>query len=304
MSKNYDDMLNVQADSLKDRKTLFAEESRENRNKCYEMAERMTLAVAENADVFQQYLDLQSRFDRYTPNNVLLVMAQNPDAQKLGDYGYWREQGVFVKRKEANNPILIMEPGKEYEREDGSIGTYYNAKKLYDISQTTFRERIAVAESIDDRLLVRALVNNPPANIVSMEEDKMPADTDAVFIPEESKIYVRKGMDAHEIFKNMVPELVHANLAYGDKYYDRGENEFYASCASYMLCKKYGIEVSDFDFSDVSERFDGMETKDIRAELSKAREEMNNISSRMAKVLDANREENVKQHTPSERGGR
>ena len=49
---SYDDMLNVQADSLKDSKTLFAEESRENRNKCYEMAERTTLAVAENADVF------------------------------------------------------------------------------------------------------------------------------------------------------------------------------------------------------------------------------------------------------------
>ena len=57
---NYDDMLNVQADSLKDSKTLFAEESRENRNRCYEMAERTTLAVAENADVFQQYLNLQS----------------------------------------------------------------------------------------------------------------------------------------------------------------------------------------------------------------------------------------------------
>lgn len=301
---NYDDMLNVQADSLKDSKTLFAEESRENRNRCYEMAERTTLAIAENVDVFQQYLNLQSRFDRYTPNNVILILAQNPDAQKLGDYGYWREQGVFVKRKESNHPILIMEPGKEYEREDGSIGTYYNAKKLYDISQTTFRERISPAENIDDRLLVRALVNNPPANIVSTEPENMPENKGAVFVPEESKIYVKKGMDAHEIFKCVIPELVHANLAYGDKHYDRTVNEFYATCVTYMLCEKYGVDVGTVDFKEAPEQFGGMETKEIRGELSVMRDEMNAISSRMAKVLDTNRENGGKQHNSMERGSR
>lgn len=300
---SYDDMLNVQADSLKDSKTLFAEESRENRNKCYEMAERITLAVAENADVFQHYLDLQSRFDRYAPNNVILILAQNPDAQKLGDYGYWREQGVFVKRKESNHPVLIMEPGKEYEREDGSIGTYYNAKKLYDISQTTFRDRIISTETIDDRLLVRALVNNPPANIVSTESENMLEDRGAVFVPEESKIYVKKGMDAHEIFKSVIPELVHANLAYGDKNYDRSTNEFYAICVTYMLCEKYGVDMGTVDFKEAPERFKGMETKEVRRELSVIRDEMNSISARMVKVLDASRENGSKQHT-MERGSR
>ena len=301
---NYDDMLNVQADSLKDSKTLFAEESRENRNRCYEMAERTTLAVAENADVFQQYLNLQSRFDRYTPNNVILILAQNPDAQKLGDYGYWREQEVFVRRKESNHPILIMEPGKEYEREDGSIGTYYNAKKLYDISQTPFRERITQAEAMDDRLLVRALVNNPPANIVSTEPENMPENKGAVFVPEESKIYVKKGMDAHEIFKSVIPELVHANLAYGDKHYDRSTNEFYATCVTYMLCEKYGVDMESVDFNEVPKRFGGMETKEIRGELSIMRDEMNAISSRMEKVLDASRENGGQQHNSMERGSR
>ena len=299
---SYDDMLNVQADSLKDSKTLFAEESRENRNRCYEMAERTTLAVAENADVFQHYLDLQSRFDRYAPNNVILILAQNPDAQKLGDYGYWREQGVFVKRKESNHPILIMEPGKEYEREDGSIGTYYNAKKIYDISQTTFRGRMIPTETIDDRLLVRALVNNPPANIVSTEPENMPENGGAVFVPEESKIYVKKGMDVHEIFKNVIPELVHANLAYGDKHYDRSANEFYATCVTYMLCEKYGIDMGDVDFKEAPERFEGMETKEVRRELSVIRDEMNAISTRMVKVLDTNRESS-KQYS-MERGSR
>lgn len=301
---NYDDMLNVQADPLKDKRTSFAEESRENRNRCYEMAERTTLAVAEHADVFQQYLNLQSRFDRYTPNNVLLLLAQNPDAQKLGDYGYWREQGVFVKRKESNHPILIMEPGKEYEREDGSIGTYYNAKKLYDISQTTYSERSIPIESIDERLLIRALVNNPPANIVSTEPEQMPENKGAVFVPEQNKIYVKKGMDAHGIFKSLVPELIHANIAYGDKLYNRGDHEFRAKCVTYMLCKKFGVDVSEIDFNDAPDKFSGMETKEIRAELSVIRDEMNVISAKMAKVLNVNRENSGIQKNSSERGNR
>ena len=110
------------------------------------MSEQMTAAVATDGQSFQQYLDVQSRFDRYTANNALLIMAQKPEAQKIGDYGYWRDQGAYVKRQERNSPILIMEPGKEYEREDGSTGTYYNAKKVYYISQTTAGGKIQQAQ--------------------------------------------------------------------------------------------------------------------------------------------------------------
>ena len=131
--------------------------------------EQMTEEVATNAETFRQYLDTQSRFDRYTANNVLLIMAQRPDAQRLGDYGYWRDQGAFVRRSERRNPVLIMEPGKEYERDDGSIGQYYNAKKVYDITQTNMRVQEEPEQKIEDRTLIRALVNNPPVAIESTD---------------------------------------------------------------------------------------------------------------------------------------
>ena len=158
--QDFDSMLNVSAMPQDERTAAFVAESRENRARCYEMSEQMTEAVASDGTVFQQYLDTQSRFERYTANNVLLVMAQKPDAQKLGDYGCWREQGAFVRRNERRNPILIMEPGKEYERDDGSIGQYYNAKKVYDITQTNLRVQEEPERQIEDRTLIRALVNN------------------------------------------------------------------------------------------------------------------------------------------------
>lgn len=298
MDNNFslDSLLNVSAVPQDDRVAAFIAESKNNRSRCYEMSEQMTAAVATDGQTFQQYLDVQSRFDRYTANNALLIMAQNPDAQKIGDYGYWRDQGAYVKRQERGNPILIMEPGKEYERDDGTVGTYYNAKKVYDISQTNARDKIQQAQpEITDTQLVRAVVNNPPVAIVAAEPDQMPEDKGALFEPEESCIYVRKGMSAQEIFRSVTPELALAGFADGDKNYDRNEDAFHAYCASYLLCKKYGVETQGFDFTHAPEFFEGMEPQEVRGELAKARDAANNISSRMAKVLEQNRSQSQRQ---------
>ena len=294
-NKNFDSMLNVSAVPQDDRVAAFIAESRNNRNRCYELSEQATAAVATDSMAFREYLDVQSRFDRYTANNALLIMAQNPEAQKLGDYGYWREQGAYVKRAERQNPVLIMEPGKEYEREDGSMGTYYNAKKLYDISQTTKKDKVQPQPEVDEKQLIRALVSNPPVNIVAADPDQMPEDKGAIFEPEENCIYVRKGMDAAGIFKSLTPELALAGFADGNKEYERDEDAFHAYCASYILCKKYGIDTQHYDFSHVPEFFEGMEPQEVRGELSKTRDAANAISSRMAKTLDKSRNHNSRQ---------
>ncbi|MGC4019969.1 MAG: hypothetical protein QM793_12585 [Muricomes sp.] len=289
MENNFDTMLNVSAVPQDDRTAAFIAESKNNRSRCYELSEQITEAVATDSQAFEQYLNVQSRFDRYTANNALLIMAQNPEAKKLGDYGYWRDQEVYIKRTERQNPVLIMEPGKEYEREDGSIGTYYNAKKLYDISQTTMSEKQEPQVDVEERLLIRALISNPPVNIVGADPDQMPEDKGALFEPEENCIYVRKGMSADEIFRSLTPELALAGFADGDKNYDRNEDAFHAYCASYILCKKYGVDTQGFHFEDAPEFFTAMEPQEVRSELSKVRDAANTISARMAKVLDQNR---------------
>lgn len=297
MDNSFDSLLNVSAVPQDDKVQAFIAESKNNRNRCYELSEQVTAQVATDDQMLQNYLDVQSTFDRYAVNNALLILAQRPDSQKLGDYGYWRDHGTYVKRMERQNPVLILEPGKTYEREDGSIGTYYNAKKLYDISQTTMNDKSIEEVSYDERSLIRALVSNPPANIVVAEPDQMPDNKGAYFEPEENCIYVRKGMDAQEIFQSLVPELVFAGYAEGNPDYDRSEDAFHAYCASYMMCKKYGMDASHFDFTHAPEYFENMEPQEVRAELSKVRDAANAIAGRMAKVLEQDRNINNRQQT-------
>ena len=105
MDNSFDSLLNVSAVPQDDKVQAFIAESKNNRNRCYELSEQVTAQVATDGQMFQKYLDVQSTFDRYTANNALLILAQRPDAQRFGDLGYCRDHGTYVKRMERQNTI-------------------------------------------------------------------------------------------------------------------------------------------------------------------------------------------------------
>ena len=122
--------------------------------------------------VFQQYLEVQGRFDRYSVNNAILVAAQMPEATQLKDYGSWKQSRVYVD-KDAQK-VTILEPGKEYERDDGSKAVGYNAKVVYDISQTSAKDRGQPQEAKTMRELVSAMIDASPVNFQPVEELELP----------------------------------------------------------------------------------------------------------------------------------
>lgn len=189
--EDLDALLNTGAVPQDERTADFIAESRANRSFCYETAERGALRVAEDPEAFKAYLDVQSRFLRYTPNNVLLILEQKPEARKLGNMAYWRDKNTFVKRAERSRPVFLLEPGKEYRREDNTIGQYYNARKLYDISQTTLApSEWGLGKTYGDRQRIQALISRTPAAIHTVEKEP----EGAVFVPKEHSILVQKGM--------------------------------------------------------------------------------------------------------------
>ena len=52
---DFNSLLNVSEVPQNDRTAAFVAESRENRRRCYEMSEQMTMAVAADGEKFQQY---------------------------------------------------------------------------------------------------------------------------------------------------------------------------------------------------------------------------------------------------------
>ena len=110
---NFDDIFMAAAKQREEEKENFIKESKENREKCYQMADDKAKEIATSGTQLQSYLDTQVKFPMHTPNNVLLIMQQRPDAIQIGDPKYWKEKHLFVKKEELRNPILIMEPGEK-----------------------------------------------------------------------------------------------------------------------------------------------------------------------------------------------
>ena len=120
-------------------KEEWAAAKQEQRREAYELIDNTCAEIAADGGAFQRYLDVQGHFDRYSVNNAILVSAQMPEATQLKDYGSWKQSRVYVD-KDAQK-VTILEPGKEYQREDGSKAVGYNAKVVYDVSQTSAKDR-------------------------------------------------------------------------------------------------------------------------------------------------------------------
>lgn len=267
-------------------KEAWVQKKHELRQWAYETIDAATISISRSGDEFQRYLDVQSRFDRYSVSNALLILTQRPEATRIADFDSWKEQGVFNRRKETG--FYILEPGEEYRREDGSTGISYNLKKMFDIAQTTANPKREQPTYPDDRVRIKALMDRAPVPIVI--GDAMPPETHAFYQPDMRNIVIRRGLDAGDIFRSLAQELAHADLDRGDGRYSRSYFTFHAYCASYMLCKQFGVDTSSFRFHRVQEKLKDIEPQQIRAELAVMKDTAHDMARRMNRMLAQQRQ--------------
>ena len=267
----------------------WIQQKKAEREHAYEMISQAAELMASSPERLQTYLDLQSRFPRYSVGNILLLSVQKPEATRIGDFKSWKEGGVSILRGETG--IIILEPGKEFTKEDGSVGVVYNAKRVFDVSQTNSKVPPELEIHRDERLLLKALIYNAPCEIKIDDAVHFPEGLAAVYDPKDRIIYVDRGHDAKELFQDIAQELAHAHMDKGD--YSREGNTFTAFCVSYMLCKRNGVDVSDFQFN-LSESFASLDEKGIRAELGKMRDLANSISADMDRLFEKQKDARAK----------
>jgi hypothetical protein len=107
--------------------------------------------------------------------------------------------------------IAIFEPGKEFQRDDGTTGVSMNIKKVFDVSQTAARNRQQAAPAHDTRTLLKALMNNSPAPIKLV--DQLSAGTGAHYNEQRGVIEVERGLDGESLYRCMAQEIAYAELA-------------------------------------------------------------------------------------------
>jgi len=281
---NYDDLFSSQPTPQEDGafdKEAWAAKKQQEREQVYDLIDTYARDMGSTeglnfANAFQTYLDVQARFDRYSVSNAILIAAQMPEATRLADFDTWKDSGVYVRR--GAEAVTILEPGKEYTRQDdGSTGVFYNPKKVFDISQTSADQQTAPTVNRDERLLLKALMNNAPCRFQIAND--LPEGVNVFYHSQDNVIFVRQGLDAATIFRGLAQELAAAHMSKSDR--QCRPPDFAAYSVSYMLCKRNGVSVEGFSFEHMPEEYNLMDAKEIRAELGVMRDVAGTITADM-----------------------
>ena len=263
-------------------KEQWAAQKQAQRKEAYELIDNTGSEMMISGDSFRQYLDVQGRFDRYSVNNAILVSAQMPEATQLKEKAAWKQSRVYVN-KDAQK-VVILEPSKEYTRGDGSKAVGYNAKEVYDISETSAKDRQEAQEKKPMRELVSALIDASPVPFVPVADLEMPAYYDS----EQQSIFIRTGLNEEQLFVSMAKEVSAAVFDFKHNE-SREASEFKSYCVAYMVSSRYGVDTRGFNFSRLPKELAETDTQAFKGELGSMRDVLGEIQSEMYKSMEKNK---------------
>ena len=274
-------------------KEEYAEKKKAEKERIYQMVDDTAMQIVNDPEKFRAFLDTQSRMDRYSAANALLIFNQLPEATQLKDFDDWGKDNVKIVK--GAKSISILEP-VEYARQDGTTGISYNVKKMFDVSQTNGRQTPAVSVNRDPKALITTMLDACPVEVEATNELPYP-NMAAFYNNEKQTLYVKRNVgDSVAVAQCVAQELGHAQLSINSDTYSRRDMGFQAVCIGYMLCKKYGVDTQNFAIDRIPESLKEKEPKEIRAELSKTRNAMSEINSRISEELYRKKQERSKEH--------
>lgn len=263
-------------------KEEWAAQNQAERKEAYELIDHTCAEMTAGGDAFRQYLAVQGRFDRYSVNNAILVSAQMPEATSLKDRTAWKQSRVYVN-KDAQ-PVTILEPSKEYTRDDGTKAVSYNAKAVYDISETSAANRQPPQEQKEMRELVSAMIDASPVGFQPVDDLELPAFYDS----KQQTIFIRIDLNEEQLFVSMAKEVAAAVFDFKHNE-SRDESDFKAFCVAYMVSSRYGVDTKGFAFDKLPKEYEGMDAQALKSELGKVRDVLGEVQSEMYKSLEKNK---------------
>lgn len=290
--KKEDDVQPAESSDKKDKKE-WADEQKRKRDSLFAMIEAVCPTIVSSTEEMSEFLTVQSRFEKYSLNNNILIYAQKSDATKIKDFKGWKEEGGSVKK--GSKGFMILEP-TSYTK-DGEKRIAFNPKTMFDASDV---EGITPGQTVayDKSMLIRALVNDSPVDIKTVQNYPADKAVGAYFDVKDNCIYAKSGMNVNDIFTSVSQALACAEMAKQTKEPFRvSDHEFQARCVAYVLAKKYGVPSDQVNLYSMPARYAGYDGEQIKKELSEIHGSVKAITNRMNEILlERPKEQNKKRN--------
>jgi antirestriction protein ArdC len=209
-----------------------------------------------STEEWQNYLDFQSRFHRYSFGNVLLIATQCHEATRVAGFNAWRKMNRFVRKGEKAIWILAPMVYKNAGAEDGENDRVIRGFKfvpVFDVAQTEGDELPSICNRIDGEDPAghfAQLVTLVQSIGFTVEHHEFEGSTNGDCSHSEHRIRVETRNSPAQRVKTLVHEIAHALLH--ESYDNRALAELEAESTAYVVCQTLGIDSSDYSFGYVA----------------------------------------------------
>ena len=215
------------------------------------------VAAVQNSDTFKTYLSFASKFYKYSPNNIILIYMQKPEATHVGGFNLWRSLNRPVRNGEKG--IMIFAPHTYKAKDDDEskeIG--FHVEHVFDISQTEVDDvpglDIVELAGDDGDELWGVLVDYAKATglILVTDDHHRMGQEEGWYQRSTNTIYVRR-RDSRNMAKTFIHELAHhMDSAITLPGVDKAELETVAEGTAYVVSQHYGLDCGDYSFKYIA----------------------------------------------------
>ena len=215
----------------------------------------------QTSDGFAQYLAAMGRFHNYSFNNVLLIVLQRPEAQRVASFNTWKKLGRHVNKGEKGIRILVPTVHKEVDEESGQERerlTGFRTGSVFDVAQTGGQElplppsaRLLQTASDRTETLYSIMTDQLEQDGVTVKRGALRANGLYEAGPP-PVITVNEKLQGDQKLKTLVHEDGH-HVALGRGYrIDRADEETIAEASAFVVLSRYGIDSADYSLPYVA----------------------------------------------------
>lgn len=209
------------------------------------------------SDSYKAYLSAMSRFHNYSFRNSMLIYQQKPDATLVAGYRIWQDRFErHVNKGEKGIRILFPMITKQNDTEDpAKPSIIFRAGCVFDISQTSGKElpgpfvKHLDGEVRDYAGFLKVLKLISP---VPVQFEHIPTGACGYFHVQNQVIVIDESLSQVQTIKTLIHELSHALLHDGNTACDTRTREVQAESIAYTVCKRFGIDTSDYSFAYIA----------------------------------------------------
>jgi DNA primase len=210
------------------------------------------------ADQWSTYLASAARFHTYSPNNVLMILDQRPEATQVAGYKAWAVLGRQVNKGEHG--IRIFAPLTARDRETGEKTIMgFRLSHVFDVSQTT-------GEPLPDQPKPTLLLGAAPEGMVEyltaeverrgfvveyVENDVDSWNGKTIWNAKMVQI-ATSGRDEAAQAKTLAHELGHVMLHGPESTVSRDIGEVEAESVAFVLGARFGLDTSDYSLDYIA----------------------------------------------------